>query len=1125
MSTTTIYIILAVIVVLILVLLVVWFVQSRRKKKRAKEMGAPVSADEISLLIKETETKLAGAKLAQGSHVGNLPVFLLMGDPGSAKTSTVLNSGLEQELLAGQVYQNNNVVPTRAANIWFSRKVLFVEAGGLLPPDTSKWKRLVQRLVPRASVVGKGEQAPRAVLVCLDSDVFTKPGAVDVAANAARNLRARLGDICETMGINLPVYAMFTKMDRIPFFTEYVRNLNHDEATQVLGCTVPMVVKRSQGVYGEEESARLSIYFDRLFQSLADARIEYLARETDATKLPPAYEFPREFRKIRETVISFLVDLCRPSQLTVGPFLRGFYFTGVRPVIINEAAPVAAPQAPKAGGYGQASGATGIFTVGGRAEQPGYTPPAAMTTRKVPQWMFLSHFFNDILLADRAAMDASGSSTKTSSTQRLLLAAAAFLCVVLIAGFTVSFFRNHALESRVRDAAHGLSAGDAAGSDMASIDGLRKLDVLRQSLETVVDYRHNGAPWSYRWFLYSGDDIYSEARRVYFDRFKQLLFGQTQNNLVTGMRGLPATPGPEYGPTYDALKAYLITTSHHDKSTKTFLSPVVMKWWLNGRTVDPERTQLAQKQFDFYSTELKDENPYTKENDTFAIDKTRKYLAQFAGTERVYAFMLSEASRNNQPINFNKQYPGSAQVVLQPHEVPGAFSRGGWAFMKDAIAHPDRYFSGESWVLGDQASANIDLNKLGQDVKARYYADFIKEWRAYLKSASVLRYAGLKDASQKLTQLSGNQSPLLECLALASNNTNVDDPAVASVFQPAQAVVPPGSTDHVIAPPNQNYMNSLVSLQASIESIADQPPNDAAAATPLNNAQQAKVNVRQMAQTFRIDKEGQVDASVQKLLEDPIVYVEGLLRTLGPAELNGKGKGLCTQLRSLMTKYPFNPTSTTDATIPEVNAVFGKPDGALWKFYNENLQKLLPKQGAAYTPVTAGGVTLNQGFVGFFNAAAAFSDAIYAGGASDPRLSYTLKPEVSEGIKTVGFQIDGQSLSYTTGSAATPKQFTWQGGGTHDAKGVVNFGAGPDLEFANGTGPWAVFHLIGKADTWTPAGQGNTVEWIVRSGKDPMRLPNGKPLTVRFTLDMGAAPPIFQRGYFSRMACVAEVAH
>ena len=37
-------------------------------------------------------------------------------------------------------------------------------------------------------------------------------------------------------------------------------------------------------------------------------------------------------------------------------------------------------------------------------------------------------------------------------------------------------------------------------------------------------------------------------------------------------------------------------------------------------------------------------------------------------------------------------------------------------------------------------------------------------------------------------------------------------------------------------------------------------------------------------------------------------------------------------------------------------------------------------------------------------------------------------------------------------------------------------------------------------------------------------LPSGKPLTVRLDLDMGGAPPLFQRGYLAHMTCIAEIA-
>ncbi len=738
----------------------------------------------------------------------------------------------------------------------------------------------------------------------------------------------------------------------------------------------------------------------------------------------------------------------------------------------------------------------------------------------MPQWVFLSHFFNSVLLADHAAMSASGASTKTSGARRILFAAAALLCIILLIGFTVSFFRNHALEASVREAAQGIPPGESTGADLASVASLGKLDTLRQSLETLAAWRRDGAPWSYRWGLYAGNDLYPEARRVYFDRFRQLLFGQTRNAILQGLDSLPATPGPAYGSTYAALKAYLIVTSHHDKSSKLFLAPVLMQWWSNGRTIDPERQRLAQKQFDFYASELKEENPYTNENDSQAIEKARRYLAQFAGTERVYAFMLGEAGKSNPPINFNRQFPGSAQTVVETHEVPGAFSKGGWTFMKDAIAHADRYFSGEQWVLGDQASANIDRAKLDQDLKARYYGDFAKEWRTYIKSASVLRYAGLKDASQKLMQLSGNQSPLLELMALASQNTAVDDANTAAIFQPVQAVVPPTSTDRFVAPPNQNYMNALVALQTSIEQIANQPgaPNEAAAAQTLSNAQQAIVATRQMAQTFRIDQDGHIEGNVQKLLEDPITYGQNLLRTLGPAELNAKGRDLCAQMRPLLSKYPFNPSATAQTGRDDLTAVFQPTRGSLWQFVNGNLQKVLTQQGSQFVANSSAGITINPAFLNFLNRAKAFSDAAFQGGSPDPHFAYTVKPVVSPDTESIKLTIDGQNADFT-GANSAPKTFVWPGA-VHEAKLSVRFKGGTEFPFPSYDGLWAIFQMVGDADRH----QGSLVEMTLRSGRQGRALlnPAGQPVTVRF--EIVATPPIFDRGYFSGLGCVAEVA-
>ena len=1105
---------------------VVWFLSRREKQAAAKEEAAasPAGAEsgEIEALIREAEGKLTSARAGK---IGTLPGIFLIGESGSTKTSTVVHSGLEPELLAGQVYQNSNVVPTPAVNLWLAGRIVIAEFSGKLLNDQAAWSRLQRRLQPsKGSVVGTGGQAPRAALICFDIETFTQSGSAEAAAAAARRLRQKLGEISEKLGINLPVYALFTRMDRVPFFLEYVRNLSVDDARQVLGASLPLsTVGRGTG-YAEQETSRLNQAYDDLARSLCDARPELLSREHEGSLLPAVYEFPREFRKMRPAVVAFLTELCRPSQLTVGPFLRGFYFSGIRPVIVNEVAPERRPaQAQEQGGA--EIGATRMMRVGlgfGNQQEPA-SSPQFVGTRKVPQWVFLSHLFERVLLQDKLAMGASGSSTKTSSLRRVLLILASVTCLIFAIGWTVSFFKNRGLESDVKEAA-ATAAGVPAGMGVASVESLRGLDQLRETLVVLSDHQRNGAPFFYRWGLYVGDDLYPKVYKLYFTRFKTVMFGQTQNALLDTLRGLPATPGPEYGPTYDTLKAYLITTSNHDKSTRSFLSPVLLSRWSANRNVDAPRLQLAQKQFDFYSDELKIANPYANDNDAAAIGKARQYLNQFAAFERVYRAMLGDAAKSGPAVNFNRQFPGSSEIVLDGYDVAAPFTKPGWGFMKTALQNPEKYFAGEPWVLGEQSSASFDRTKLAQQLSDRYHADFVKEWRAYLKAASVVKYASLQDAAKKLGLISGNTSPLLALFWLASQNTAVDAPEVANAFQPVQAVVPPSSVDRYIAPPNQGYMNAMVTLQASVEGVAAQPTgNDAAASATLTNATAAKVSARQVAQVFRIDPEAHIETQVQKLMEDPITNVEALLRNMGPAELNAKGKGLCTVFHSVWNKYPFNAAATPQATVADVNGLFHRPDGAFWRFYDENLQKLLPKQGSQYVPTTVSGVTLNPAFVAFFNQGAALSDFLYAGNTADPHIAYTLKPVPAEGIQTVGLRLDGQTFSYSGGDAA-PKPFLWQGGGTHEAKATVKFGGGPDLTWSSNEGLWSIFQFFNKAETWKPAGNGASLEWVIRIGKDPVLLPGGKPLTVRFELDMGGGPQVFQKGYFPKLSCVPDVA-
>jgi type VI secretion system protein ImpL len=265
------------------------------------------------------------------------------------------------------------------------------------------------------------------------------------------------------------------------------------------------------------------------------------------------------------------------------------------------------------------------------------------------------------------------------------------------------------------------------------------------------------------------------------------------------------------------------------------------------------------------------------------VEHARKYLGQFSGIERIYQSMLADAARKNRDIDFNRQYQGSAQVVSDSHIIPGAFTRGGFVIMQDALKNPDKYYGAEEWVLGQASAVNMPKEKLQEDLRNRYAGEYLNHWRTFLRVANVTRYGSANDAASKLRLLSGNRSPLMELFWVAANNTNVDLPGSAKSFDAVQRVAAGATEDHPIGPGAQLYLSAVNSLQGALSAVAA-ASEGIDNSGPLNSALVAAGNARssvgQIAQGFLIDNESHIDSQVRKLMEDPVVAAESLVRRM-----------------------------------------------------------------------------------------------------------------------------------------------------------------------------------------------------------------------------------------------------
>jgi type VI secretion system protein ImpL len=762
-----------------------------------------------------------------------------------------------------------------------------------------------------------------------------------------------------------------------------------------------------------------------------------------------------------------------------------------------------------------------MFRAGFQAEQKArqaVAQPGGGAGRRVPQWLFLGHLFNDVVLADANARAASGSSTKTSLVKRILIGSAAALCLIYSGLLIWSYFGNRDLEQVALTASRGIPAGEG-GSAVPGIDSLQKLEIVRQSLAKLTAYERDGAPLSLRFGLYKGSEILPDVRKIYYAKFRQLLFGATQGQMLTSLQRSPAAPGPndEYGPAYDTLKAYLLTTSEWKRSSdaglQSFLASKLDGKWIGSREgeIGKERLDLAKLQFDFYASDLHNGNPYSAIAEDTGVTRSRVYLSQFPGLERMYQALLSAADKQFPPASFNQKFPSTAAAVTSTESVRGAFTKDGARVVQDAIRK--QAFAGEDWVLGPYKGQMPDKAVMQQGLLTRYSNDYIAQWRNVLKKSNVNHYSGPKDASAKLTLLTGNGAPLLALFWWTSQNTCVDVPGVADKFKAPQSVVPCPTAQIYIVDTNRPYNSGLQALQQAVDRVADPGAiKEEASRGMRDSAQSAMLTARQLGASFPPDTEAQIDQRSLELLLQPIKYLDGF----ASSDLKGAGQTFCTQFnQATLHKFPFDPLSKDqEAKLDELGALLQPKSGKLWVFYDTFLKSAMSCSNGDCS--ATGSTPLSPGFVPFIGNLMKFSRAIYGDSGTEMKYEYTLTPQKSDLVEQFEVTVNGDVQKLKGGISHS---YVWPGPGTRNFRLNLRLAGGTITEAQSYDGPWSVFRFFSQADKTT----GTVFSWSVTSGRDqqPQKI-NGKPLIYDFNVATNG-PAVFSKEFLSRLKCVVPV--
>jgi type VI secretion system protein ImpL len=1081
--------------------LVVWWLEKKRSQK-----ALPTGDDRMSLLVREAANRLATSPGTPAKRLSDLPAVLLVGEAGSAKTSAVVRAGINEALLAGNVWNGQLVAPTVVSNLWLAGQWLVAEIGGAALEDAPGVRRLLDalRAAKASKLFGASAQAPRGLIVAADLSLFYQRDAAGIQA-AARKLRGVLTAAAAAWGSRCPVYVLFTKLDAVPFFHDFVRQMDNAEGTRFFGARLHFTTSGA-AVWDQQETARLQNAFDQLFLRLDQWRREMLLREAETGAAPNIYEFPREFRKLREPIVRFLLDLTRPNPLEATPLLRGFYFSGVRPIVIETSQPQAAPQAAAPAPILEDAFAATMITPTARAQQPPPPPLPMGGAKRVPQWTFLPEFFASQVFDDRGAMRVSSQFTGAATARKIMLGAACALAGIYFLGATISFINNFRLTGQVQDAASTLArvSGPALTPPQA-----QALEQLRDATEKVSHWQREGAPFFHRWGVYPGLTLHDNTRTAYCKVLDRVVLSSLRDNLRQTLSVLPATPGSndQYDPSYRALKAYLMMTSEAKHAQAGFL----------GRELQMRAAGLPASGIDFrehlwlYAKE-RQSGFCGAASDANAIQTARSHLVQFPLRERLYRSIVAELDARFPKASFTDaqrtiQFTDSAtKRVSNTGEVSGAFTKAAFPMALELIRQSSSGAGQEDWVLGPEGRIQ-DASNLGGDLRTMYLKDYVGRWEAFLNSASVVRYANLKDAAAKLKVLSSAQTPLLGPFCLAAQNTSVEAGEIKAAFKPILALSadPSTCTTTPIGEKTKGYSDGLISLWTGVQRVAEAPASEAALPESAGAQAAALTLARDLA----------LPPTTSDYLLQPITYADELVKSKLPSDLNGAGASACAQITPVLRKVPF-AAQGPPASIQEVNAVFQPGTGLLSTFAQQQLAQYLTLIGERYSPAAGAKIQVSDAFLNYFNRAHAIGRSLYrANPAGNPGFTYSLRAEPSENLPNFELRIDGQSLKGTR-SGGQSQEFKYPG----DGSGVHVILDGKEISTL--AGPWAVFEFFRQANRQPgPA----TFEWDLATQTTFGRATTsgGRSAVLRVTVDYKGGYALFGKPGLE-ITCVSRVA-
>jgi len=879
----------------------------------------------------------------------------------------------------------------------------------------------------------------------------------------ARAIRRRVKELTEKLGLRLPIYVLFTKLDLMAGFTEFFDDLDTERRSQIWGEVFD--IKAGEG--GAGPVSGFAAAMAGLLARLNTRVVPRLQAERSPDKRALIAGFPAQFASLEVPLQEFLGEAFGGSRLDPAPMLRAVCFTSGT----QEGTPIDRLTGVLARTFGlDQRRAPSLRPQKGRS----YFLPGALAT-----------VFGEAMLA---------SSGVGAYRRRFLRRAGAFAAIgaitlVLAGGMLLDMFQQRAAIDRLNAAlvpyeqsAGGMKLDPVVDGDLSSVVPL--LDQAR-----ALPYGYNALPpgWQLPFGLSQAKKLSQAAHTVYRHALERVMLPRLMVRLEGEMRANLQTP--DY--LYQATRVYLMLAGQGPLD-----ADLVRGWeeqieWPKEYNDPDMRTSLARHLDALLAEPLP---PISW--DTGLVTDAQATFSRVPLAQRVYSRIKFSAEARAVPrwIPAAAIGPSGIADFVRPsgkplsEGIPGFFTVDGFhKVLLPNVLTTAREVASESWVLGKKQELDPnspEVLSLRDDVIKLYEADYEHEWDGMINDLTVAPLGGGDHAAQALYVLSSPESPLKNLLTGLTRELTLSKPPsdmatgagakagaalsgtaseLSGLIKQAPALPPGHEVDEYYAS-LRNFVGTgpgapvdlLLSTLGDMQKQLPPPGGGGGGGPPSGGGAPVQALKAQAATAPPL-----VARIANSLAGGTTALRGGSARENFVSAYNGPD-GPATLCREAVTgRYPFTAGASAEIPLDDFAALFGT-GGRFDSFFKAQLQPYVNTAGAVWHAQAVDGVAapISAGDLAQFQRAANIRSLFFASGQG-PTVRFSLKPHDLDDAAQQATLTLGTSTTITASHSFTVgTEVTWPGQTGMDLARLQFTPPGSGTGVLQAEGPWALFRLI-----------------------------------------------------------------